>query len=105
MMDDLHHHFINCRKKKPFWKTLKLWKRNVIEIDLNESDLDILLGIHNPNDDLYINFINFVNLNAKNYIRENENEEIFVNVFLINLKENVASIKCDKLKLLFDECL
>ena len=62
---------------------LKLWKRNAIEIDLNENDLDILLGIHNPNDDLYINFINFVNLNAKNYIRENENEEIFVNVFLI----------------------
>ena len=25
------------------------------------------------NDDLRINFINFVNLNAKNYIQENEN--------------------------------
>ena len=52
--DDIPHHFMHCKPKELFWKTLKIWKRHIIRLDINESVLDILLGIENPNHDLYI---------------------------------------------------
>ena len=55
------------------------------------------------NNDSYINFINFVNLCAKNFIRENDGKEIYVNTFLIKLKELVNTIKDRDLKILFDD--
>ena len=61
------------------------------------------MGIHNPNNDLYINFINFVNLSAKNYIRENEDKPIFVSTFLIYLRDMWNSLKDENLKNLFIE--
>ena len=101
--DDLQHHFITCDGKANFWKNLKIWKKKTIDIDINESNIEILLGIHNPNNDLYINFINFVNLSAKNYIRENEDKPIFVSTFLVYFRDMWNSLKDENLKNLFIE--
>ena len=62
-----------------------------------------MLGIVNLNNDSYINFINFINLCAKTFIRENENKDIYVSTCLIRLKELAFSIKDKELKLLFDD--
>ena len=67
-IDSLEHHFVLCERKKIFWETLKIWKRQITNIDVNETSTDILIGIHNPNNDLIISFLNFINLCAKTYM-------------------------------------
>ena len=77
----------------------------MLDIDLNENTIDILLGIPNTNNDNNISFLNFVNLCAKNYIRESENLPVYVNVLLIKLQEWCASIKHKDVKEMFEELL
>ena len=99
----------NCNapglNKSVFWNTLRIWKRNVLDIDINENNIDILLGIPNPNKDKNISFLNFVNLCAKNYIRESEDLSVFVNVLLVKMKAWCESIKFKDVNEMFDEFL
>ena len=98
--DNLIHHFLLC-DKETFWQKLRAWKKNILNIDINETYLDILIGIPNENNEKCIDFINFVNLCAKNYIRESENKSVYLNVFLVRLKEWCVSIKNKDLREMF----
>ena len=68
-------------------------EKHICNIELNETPIDIILGLHNPNNDLILCFLNFVNLCAKTYLRENENKDVYVNVFLIRFKELCNFVK------------
>ena len=101
--DTIEHHFVQCPQKIEFWRKIDLWKQNVIDIDINESVYDKLLGIHNPNNIVEIDFINFINLCCKVYFRESEEADIFLSVFLQRMKYWARSIRNPRLKEFYED--
>ena len=96
---------VGCPEKGNLWRALHAWKKQATNININETNNEILLGLNNPNNDINLNFLNFANLCAKNYIRENEGKVIYFIVYLKIVKDMIPCIKNKEVKEMFDELL
>ena len=77
----------------------------VINVNINESTIEKLLGITNQNNLVEIDFINFVNMCVKTYFRECEDGDVFLSVFLQRLKELSRSIRSERLKQFYEDIM
>ena len=101
--DTLPHHFVNCYKKYAFWSKVDRWKKNVLNININESTNEKLLGIHNFNNIVEIDCLNFINMCCKLYIRESEEKSLYLSVFLVKLKALCRCISSARVKNVMSE--
>ena len=65
--DNLSHYLYFCKTTQNFWNQLTNWVWNTIKIKIQLSAIDIIFGIKNTGEKLFIN-LNFFILHAKRYI-------------------------------------
>jgi hypothetical protein len=90
---------------KKLWDIFDKWKTSIIDINVNENMYDKILGILNPNCDVNIDFINFVNLCIKMYIRENSEKPLYACVLIEKVKELTKYVRNKKLLRYFEDVL
>ena len=66
--DDLEHYFFNCKVVSLFWKMFFNWWSSTTHTAIHLTCMDIIFGIHNPNNDIVIDAYNYCILLAKQFI-------------------------------------
>ena len=86
LTDTIEHFYFECDKSKGFWENIKIWIKNITNISIKFTILEILFGIIQEND--HSKLCNFIILHGKNYIykRRMEEKEISTMEFLAKLK-------------------
>ncbi len=89
--DTIEHYFYECNISIMFWRNLERWINTVLDVHIQLTICDVLLGIPNPGGDQVLFLINYCILNGKWYIyRQKLHEKIvFFPVFLSELKYNL----------------
>ena len=93
--DTIRHYFFDCIKVDIFWQHFSRWMLNVTGVNLHLGCLDVLLGIHNPNQDPLLDCFNYCMLFAKDYIynQKRDNKECVFNLFQLELKIRLEAEK------------
>ncbi len=96
-IDDIIHHFVDCKGLNNFWNSLELWWNRTAKYQVKICKKHIIFGLYYDN--VFFSSINFVLLLAKSYIYRqvyNEHTVDFYN-FLSVLKSNLEIEKfiCD----------
>ncbi len=89
VIDDIIHHFVDCRGLNGFWHSLESWWNRTAEYSVTLSKKHIILGFYYDN--MYFSSINYVVMLAKSYIYRQVNCERIVDFynFLSILKQKL----------------
>ena len=67
-IDTIEHYLYLCPNLKSFWQEFNKWWKQIYSFHIRLSILDILFGVTNNNDDMYIDVLNFCLLYIKGFI-------------------------------------
>ena len=89
-IDTIEHFFYYCRVVNIFWNRIENWLKNIMEIYVKFTLLEIILGITFKNS--FAHLCNYIVLRAKHfiYIKKKYDEELFFIEFLLKLKGNIT---------------
>ena len=87
--DTIEHYFYECERVSKFWKKISLWLKDITEVTIDTTMLEILFGIFTENDYSYL--CNYIILKGKVFIcNKNKTEsELFLLEFLNKLKYDI----------------
>ena len=107
LTDTIEHFYYECCKSEGFWDNIIIWIKNITNISIKFTILEILFGIMQEND--HSKLCNYIILQGKNYIYrcKMEEKEISTMEFLAKLKhclhiDREIAINTDKLDI-FDK--
>ena len=73
--DTLEHYFYKCKHTQSFWHELIQWWYNVSGTSIKFSMLDVLFGLPNPNDDMFLDSLNYCILFGKKFISQQKRND------------------------------
>ena len=90
-IDTLEHHLILCRDSVEFWNRIRMWLNGKIEVIINFTTCEILLGIPFSGNNPELLMLNFLLLFGKWYInkRKSSDQIIIFSDFLTRLKSKL----------------
>ena len=71
--DSIEHFFYECPKMILFWTNIQAWLFNILDVNIDFTLLEILLGILQENN--YSTLCNYIILHGKKYIYNNKNQQ------------------------------
>ena len=89
--DDIMHYFVNCKSSKTFWDSLFVWWNNLTETNIDLTACDLVFGILNIDDNIFLHLLNVIILRAKWYLYNCKKEKgpLSLDNFIVQLKHGI----------------